>query len=261
MALNASQERARRQFEKQSSRYGKSHILADVSDIEQALRGIEPRPGDKALDVACGGGHVALFLARAGWDVTVSDVSRAMVRNTRHLLAESGCRCTTRIHTAEKFPFRDASFNLVACRVAAHHFSAPKKFFAEVARVLRPGGIFLLIDGVAPDSSKEAADWIHRVEKLRDPSHGRFLTPDLARQWCHDVGLQIRRSKVTRMRQPKLEWYFDTAATPEANRNKVLRLVESASPEVAETMRLKPKGLETVWYWHRLALIAVKRIA
>jgi len=261
MPLNASQEKARRQFEKQSDRYGKSHILADPSDIELALRGIEPRPGDRALDVACGGGHTALFLARAGWEVTVSDVSRAMMRNARKLLREEGYDCRTRMHPAEDFPFRDESFHLVSCRVAAHHFSSPKKFFAEVARVLQPGGYFLLIDGVAPDGSEESVKWIHQVEKLRDPSHGRFLTPETARARCEEVGLRVRRCRVARLRQPKLEWYFDTAATSEANRKKVLRLVDSASAEVKKTMRLQPKGLDTVWYWHRLSLVAQKPAA
>ena len=60
---------------------------------------------------------------------------------------ERGLRVDTRQHTAESFPYADSAFDLVTCRVAAHHFSDPGTFVREAARVLMPGGVFLLIDG------------------------------------------------------------------------------------------------------------------
>ena len=88
---------------------------------------------------------------------------------------ERGLSIETRLHEAETFPYSEASFDLVTCRVAAHHFSDRDAFVREVTRVLKPGGHFLLIDGSIPDGEPVAEEWIHEVEKLRDPSHGRFL--------------------------------------------------------------------------------------
>ena len=51
---------------------------------------------------------------------------------------------------AEKLPFPDASFDLVTCRTAPHHFADVPAFVAEVARVLRPGGVFGLVDNISP---------------------------------------------------------------------------------------------------------------
>ena len=164
------------QFNRQRDRYGKSHILADTQDIEHGLRGVLPRSGGTALDVATGGGHTALWLARHGWKVTAGDIAPRMLENAQKLCAKAGFRIETRLFPAEEMPFADGSFDLVTVRVAPHHFSSPQKFVQEAARVLKLGGHFLLIDGTVPDDEPETEEWLHRVEKWRDPSHGRFLS-------------------------------------------------------------------------------------
>ena len=54
------------QFDRQHLRYGKSHILADTSDVAAGLNGLEVSSGGRALDVVTGGGHTVLRLARMG---------------------------------------------------------------------------------------------------------------------------------------------------------------------------------------------------
>ncbi len=75
---------------------------------------------------------------------------------------------------AEDLPFPDASFDVVTCRIAPHHFPSPQKFVRESARVLRPSGRFLLIDTTVPEGP--AGDWQNDFEKARDASHVRSLT-------------------------------------------------------------------------------------
>jgi ubiquinone/menaquinone biosynthesis C-methylase UbiE len=70
---------------------------------------------------------------------------------------------------AEDLPFPDMSFDLVACRLAAHHFENVAAFVAEALRVLMPGGIFGLVDNISPDERNLAAAY-NDFEKLRDPS-------------------------------------------------------------------------------------------
>ena len=175
-ALDLKQSASAAQFNQQSDRYGKSHILADTQDVEHGLHGVLPPPGGTALDLATGGGHTALWLARHGWKVTAGDIAPRMLENAQRLCAEVGLRIETRLFPAEEMPFADGSFDLVTVRVASHHFSSPRKFVKEAARVLRPDGHFLLIDGTVPDDDPETDEWLHLVEKWRDPSHGRFLS-------------------------------------------------------------------------------------
>src|SRR3954470_9334581 len=81
--LDQAQAASAAQFDRQSDRYGKSHILADTHDVRAGLAGITPVPGERALDVATGGGHTALCLAQLGWQVTAGDIAPRMLENAR----------------------------------------------------------------------------------------------------------------------------------------------------------------------------------
>ena len=257
-SFDAAQAASAAQFDRQSDRYGKSHILADTKDVAAALADVPVPAGGHALDVATGGGHTALYLAQQGWQVTAGDIAPRMLENARKLAEDAGCRIETRLFPAEDLPFPAASFNLVSSRVAPHHFSSPEKFVAEVTRVLKPGGYFLLIDGSVPDGDPETEKWLHGVEKLRDPSHGRFLSRAAWEALVKAKGLKVLRSQLDPMKQPDLQWYFETAATPTDNRHLVLEAVRDASAHVRAAMRLTEEEGRTVWWWPRLSLLAQK---
>lgn len=257
--LDPKQAASAKQFERQSDRYGKSHILANTEDVAAALKGITVPVGGAALDVATGGGHTALWLALHGWKVTAGDIAPRMLKNTAKLCAEAGMSIETRLFPAEKMPFAAGSFELVTARVAPHHFSSPEQFIGEVARVLKPGGHFLLIDGSVPDDDKQTAEWLHHVEKLRDPSHVRFLSPKAWEALVLGAGLTVERSELEPYKQPDLQWYFETAATPPLNREQVLAAVGGATKRVRTTLRLRNEAGKIVWWWPRLTLLAVKK--
>src|SRR5262249_43597684 len=103
---------------------------------------------------------------------------------------------------AEALPFADATFDLVTCRIAPHHFDDVRRFVAESARVLRPGGVFGLVENISPDTSMmegsvgalaAAADEYNSFEKLRDPSHVRCLTLTGWRDLVARAGLKERQ--------------------------------------------------------------------
>lgn len=258
MPLDATQRAAQEQFDRQSRNYGRSHILADVSDVDAALK-LTPLPARaRVLDVATGAGHTGLHLASLGHEVTCADLSTSMLERVREAATARGLNVETREHPAEAMPYADATFDLVTCRIAPHHFSSPAAFVRETARVLKSGGSFLLIDGSVPDDEPEAEAWIHTVEKLRDPSHARLLTPNAWKDLCAAAGLAVLVVQLTPMKQPDLEWYFETAATPAENRGRVRELVATASPHVREVFRLGEEDGKTVWWWPRLLLVARK---
>jgi len=212
-ALDNTQLAAREQFGKQSHRYGKGHILENVEDVTQAVEKMALPEHAEVLDVACGAGHTGLYLAGLGHSVTLADIAQPMLDRARELATERGLVVKIQHHTAESLPYSDATFDLVTCRVAAHHFSSPGAFVHESARVLKPGGYFLVIDGSVEDHQPEAEEWLHWVEKYRDPSHGGFLTPHRWSELCSAAGLEVLSCALIPFKQPDLKWYFETAAT------------------------------------------------
>jgi len=246
------------QFNERADQYGKSHILANVADVEKALAELKLRTGTQALDVATGNGHTAICLAEKGFHVTACDISEGMLNQAIQLAAEKKLSINFHVHEAEKLPYPDGAFGLVTCRVAAHHFSSPESFIRETSRVLKTYGYLVLIDGTVPDDQVEAYEWMNEVEKLRDPSHVRFITPNVWRKWCVDAGMTVTHSKVEAFKQPDLNWYFNVANTPPENRKKVLEMLAKAPPSVRELFRIGHEEGKIVWYWRRLTLMAGK---
>jgi hypothetical protein len=128
----------------------------------------------------------------------------------------------------------------------------------ESARVLKRGGVFILIDGSIEAGQAEAEAWLHEVEKLRDPSHVRLLTPNTWKRLCADAGLEMLFAELSWLKQPDLNWYFDTAATTPENRAKVLDLVRNAPASARALFRLSEGEGKIVWWWQRLSLLARK---
>lgn len=259
-ALDEVQRAAQEQFSRQSHRYGKGHVLEDVADVAAALQVMSLPIPSRVLDVATGAGHTGLHLASLGHQVTATDITMPMLERVREAAARRGLSVETRQHPAERFPFKDGSFDLVSCRVAAHHFSSPPEFVSETARVLRPGGWFLLIDGSIEDDQPEAEEWMHQIEKLRDPSHVRLLTPRRWSELCRAAGLTVVQTSLAPFKQPDLNWYFETAATSPENRKKVLELIANAPASARKLVRLGEEDGKIVWWWQRLTLIARKPV-
>ena len=259
MKLDEVQKAAQEQFARQSHRYGQGHILENVEDVQAALKFVQLPAKAKVLDVATGGGHTGLYLASLGHDVTLADIAQPMLERAAKTAAERGLTVRTSQHAAEQFPYPDQQFDFVTCRVAAHHFSSPENFIRETARVLKTGGYFLLIDGSVQDDEPEAEAWLHKVEKLRDPSHHRLLTPRVWAGLCKANNLAVSHSQLTPFKQPDLNWYFETAATSPENRKQVLDLIDHAPASARKLFELGEENGKIVWWWPRLSLVAQKQ--
>lgn len=159
-----------------------------------------------ALDVATGAGHTAAALAPHVRWVVATDRSEGMLAEARRLVASRRlANVETRWADAQDLPFDDASFDIVTCRIAPHHFDDLTTALREVARVLKPGGRYVLEDSVAPDDAG-AARFLHEVEVMRDSTHLRTLT---VAQWVESVErarLSVAHTEVARKRRDFESW-------------------------------------------------------
>jgi ubiquinone/menaquinone biosynthesis C-methylase UbiE len=174
------------QFGAHAASYVTSAVHAKGASLERLIALVAPQPHWQGLDVATGAGHTALAFAPHVAAIIASDLTEEMLEQTAKLAAARGCaNVQTARADAETLPFADRRFDLVTCRIAAHHFADVAAFVAEVWRVLKPGGTFALVDNVSPDAESTpgfsdaelnaAAAAYNAFEKLRDPSHGRCL--------------------------------------------------------------------------------------
>jgi ubiquinone/menaquinone biosynthesis C-methylase UbiE len=190
-----------------------------------------PAGTERVLDIGTGAGHTGLALAPRVLSVVLTDPVQTMLATARRLFTEAGIRNAEFVEAvAERLPFPDASFDIVTTRLAAHHFDDTALAIREVARVLRPGGVFILVDTLAPDDSASAA-YQDEVERLRDPTHRRIYT---LREWiafCEEAGLRIGKTEVVRKThdfEPWLSRGGEDAATQERVRARFLDAPASA---------------------------------
>ncbi|MGW6937284.1 class I SAM-dependent methyltransferase [Lentzea sp. NPDC054927] len=112
----------------------------------------EVTAGDEVLDVGCGPGYLASLAAQAapGGRAVGVDVSEQMVAEARRKRASANC--TFVVGKAEALDLLDASFDVVVSSLAIHHIpeDARAQAFAEMFRVLRPGGRVLIADFQPP---------------------------------------------------------------------------------------------------------------
>lgn len=193
-------------FSRTAANYVTSATHRHGNDLNRLLDLGEWEPHSQALDVATGGGHTALAVAPLVAQITVSDLTPKMLETARAFLLEQGVtNAQFQVADAEALPFPAASFDRVTCRIAPHHFPNVGKAVQEVARVLKPGGLFLLIDNIAPEDP--ALDTFNNtVEKWRDHSHGRSHTQKEWETFFTQAGLQIVHAELFRKTHHYDDW-------------------------------------------------------
>jgi 2-polyprenyl-6-hydroxyphenyl methylase/3-demethylubiquinone-9 3-methyltransferase len=100
-------------------------------------------PGKKVLDLGCAGGFMAEALALRGAQVTGIDPAADAIGAARVHARESGLRIGYDVGAGEALPYDTASFDAVVCVDVLEHVADLNKVLSEVARTLRPGGLFL----------------------------------------------------------------------------------------------------------------------
>ncbi|HEX3556141.1 MAG TPA: bifunctional 2-polyprenyl-6-hydroxyphenol methylase/3-demethylubiquinol 3-O-methyltransferase UbiG [Thermoanaerobaculia bacterium] len=148
--------------------------------------GLDPR-GRKTLDVGCGGGILAEEFARLGCDVTGVDPSEQSLEAARAHARHEGLAIDYRRAIGEALPFPDASFELAYCCDVLEHVNDLRRVVAEIARVLRPGGLFFYDTINRTFRSK-----LVMIKLFQEWSWTSFMPPNL-----HDWRMFIKPEELT----------------------------------------------------------------
>ena len=125
---------------------------------EESIRVIaQVKAGNKVLDVGCGSGR--LTMAAQNWvgpegEATGIDPSVEMIQVARQNALRRKLNTKFEMGVVEDLPFPEASFDLVLNRLMLHHLPGDlkRRGLAEMRRVLKPGGVCLVVDFEPPKS-------------------------------------------------------------------------------------------------------------
>ena len=171
-------------------------------DLDLLVEWCEPGDGVKVLDVATGGGHVARRLREEGCTVVTVDRAPGMKADV--------------MAPADHLPFEDGSFDVVTCRIAAHHFPDAAAAVAEMARV--SNRLLVVEDNVF------RGEHVEEAERLRDPTHVRCYSEDEWKGFIVDAGFEVEQVEHFSRRQSVDRW-LERVETPPGDAARVRELL------------------------------------
>ena len=251
-------ERVTSEFTRQAQNFESWALKTDEAPGARFSAALAETGFGRLLDVACGPGVVTAALAPAAASIIAFDATEQMLEKAKVRCARAGVsNVAFRSGDAESLPFEDGEFDGVVTRLAIHHFAAPQRAIKEIYRVLRPGGVAVIVDVISSENAGES-DLHNAVERLRDPSHVRMLPASELVSNLNDAGFpDVERSAPWDMNRELEEWL---AIVDDPARVEPVRTVVRA---LAEDGRTAGIGLSIrngrVVFFHRLCLFKAKK--
>jgi ArsR family transcriptional regulator len=155
--------------------------LLDSADLEKILDKLIPKCG-VAVDLGCGTGYLLPLLSRKAAQVIGVDNSPGMLEEARKRHRFDASRVSLRVGELAHLPLRDAEVDCAVMTLVLHHMSEPEKVISEIAKVIKNGKTFVLIDLAK-----------HQNEAMRTRYHDRWLgfTKSEIQTWLNRAGLAI----------------------------------------------------------------------
>jgi ubiquinone/menaquinone biosynthesis C-methylase UbiE len=134
----------------------KTILFGREDRLREAIVGLARiRPGEKVLDVGCGTGSLAItasLKSGPGAEIHGTDASPQMIERAREKAARAGAQVDFQPGLVEAIDAPENTFDLVMNSFMVHHLPGDlkQKAFAEIQRVIRPGGRLLIVDFEPP---------------------------------------------------------------------------------------------------------------
>jgi ubiquinone/menaquinone biosynthesis C-methylase UbiE len=175
-AASAETDRVREFYEGEAPRYDLTIAVFERLLFAGGRRWVCSRARGDTLELAVGTGR-NLSEYPAGVRLTGIELSPAMLAIARRRAAQVNLDADLRLGAAQQLDFPDASFDTVTCTLSLCTIPDDRAAVAEVRRVLRPGGRFVLLEHVRSNRPV-----IRAAERALDPLAVRFQADHLARE-------------------------------------------------------------------------------
>jgi len=175
---------------------GKMHTLRLLNEPRFVFfdRFVPDFKGLKVIDIGCGGGFCAEFLAKRGAHVTGTDPSEGLLKTARAHAQESKMDIHYVQGVGEKIPLPDNEFDVAVCVDVFEHVDDPGKVANEVFRLLKPGGVFLFDTVNRTIKSRIIMIWllehITRAIPRGVHQHNKFIKPEELTQYLLAAGFK-----------------------------------------------------------------------
>lgn len=176
MKETENKELVREQFTKTAQVFGDYAVAARGAEAAKLAEMVHAGKDDRAIDIACGAGTLALRFARlVRWACGV-DLTPAILSRAKNAAAKEGLsNLEFTLADAHRLPFADSSLDIAVTSYALHHMPDAPRAIAEMARVVRRGGRVGIVDIYVPED-QAVAEANDRIERARDASHTRTLS-------------------------------------------------------------------------------------
>ena len=250
----------REQFSQNAEFYARSTVHAEGDTLGVLVDFADANGTERALDIATGTGFTAFAIAPLVEHVTATDLTPVMLEEAKKLAAERKLHnIDFRVAAAESLPFESELFELVTCRIAPHHFQDVHQFLRETYRVLRPNGVFCMVDSVCPESER-LIEWQNRVEKLRDASHVWSYALSQWRELISQAGFTIEREANTPNAEMRFSWWSQRVENSPELIEQLRVAFDQLSPEDEAIYRVRRDDEDLYFAWPMYSVKAIKPI-
>lgn len=241
MTTGTHHDNVEKQFGSQAEAYLTSTVHASGRDLQRLSERLSHFPHASVLDMGCGAGHASFVAAAQVSQVTAYDLSSQMLEVVAGAAGEKKLNnIITRQGYAEKLPFADATFDVVITRYSAHHWHDVGQALREVTRVLKAGGVLIVMDILSPGHPLRDI-WLQTVEALRDTSHVRNYSSGEWLSMVNEAGLITHSVHTDRLMLEFSSWVA-RMRTPAVLCEAIRLYQQSASQEVKAYFELQEDG-------------------
>jgi SAM-dependent methyltransferase len=229
-----------RAFDGQAAKFERAPVQSDPNALDRLVRFADLPADSLVFDAGCGPGLVAEAFLKADLRVFGVDLSQEMVASARKRCESFGDRARFEQGSIfDAFPL--GAFDASISRYVIHHVPDPLAFVARQAELVRVGGIVIACDHTT-DPDPKARDWHTDIERARDATHTRNLTPGELVDLFARAGLDEVATVEEAFTLDFDEW-FDRGTPAESKENVRARLISGTQARGYTVIRRGDGGL------------------